>query len=111
MGDVLVLEAAHHVDDGVHLADVGEELVAKTLALARAAHQPRDVHELDGGRDDGRGLDDALQHAEALVGDRHDADVGVDGAERIVGRHGSGASQGVEEGRLPDVRKADDTGA
>ena len=32
--DVLVLEAAHDLDDRVHLADVLEELVAEALALA-----------------------------------------------------------------------------
>ena len=32
MDDVLVLKAAHDVDDGVHLADVAEELVAQALA-------------------------------------------------------------------------------
>ncbi len=38
--DVLVLEAADDVDDGVHLADVGEELVAQPLALAGALTRP-----------------------------------------------------------------------
>ena len=32
--DVRVLEAAHHLEDRVRLADVGEELVAEALALA-----------------------------------------------------------------------------
>ena len=41
MGDVGVLEAAHHVGDGVDLADVGEELVAETLALARRRARAR----------------------------------------------------------------------
>jgi hypothetical protein len=27
--DILILETADHVDDGVHLADVGQELVAQ----------------------------------------------------------------------------------
>ena len=30
--DVVVLEAAHHMGDGVHLADMGQELVAQALA-------------------------------------------------------------------------------
>ena len=45
--DVRVLEAAHHVRDGVGLADVGEELVAEALAFRGAGHQPGDVDELD----------------------------------------------------------------
>ena len=45
MGDVVVLEAAHHMGDGVDLADVGEELVAEPLAFRGAAHQAGDVDE------------------------------------------------------------------
>ena len=40
-----------HVEDGVDLADVAEELVAEALALAGAAHQAGDVDELERGRD------------------------------------------------------------
>jgi hypothetical protein len=36
MGDVTVLEAAHDMGDGVHFANVGQELVAQPLALGRA---------------------------------------------------------------------------
>ena len=32
--DVVILEAAHHMDDRVHLADVGQKLVAQALPLA-----------------------------------------------------------------------------
>ncbi len=50
--DVLVGEVAHDLADRVGLADVGEELVAETLALARALHEAGDVDELhDGGHD------------------------------------------------------------
>jgi hypothetical protein len=50
MGDVGVLEAAHHMRDGVDLADHGEELIAKPLAPGRAADEPGNVHESDAGR-------------------------------------------------------------
>ena len=39
--DVVVLEAADDLDDGVDFADVGEELVAEALARARALDQAR----------------------------------------------------------------------
>jgi hypothetical protein len=45
--DVFVLETAHDLDDGVHLADVRQELVAETFALAGTPHESRDVDELD----------------------------------------------------------------
>jgi hypothetical protein len=43
MGDVVILEAAQHMGDGVAFADVGQELVAEPLALGRALDQTRDV--------------------------------------------------------------------
>ena len=49
--DVRVLEAAHDVDERIHLADVAEELVAEALAVGRALDQAGDVHELKGRRD------------------------------------------------------------
>ena len=33
MGDVAVLETAQHMDDGIDLADIGEELVAEAAPL------------------------------------------------------------------------------
>jgi hypothetical protein len=33
MSDVAVLEAAHHMGDGIDLADIGQKLVAEALAL------------------------------------------------------------------------------
>ena len=49
--DVGALETAHHLHDGVHFADVAEELVAESFARARAFHQSGDVDELDRGRE------------------------------------------------------------
>ena len=61
--DVLVLEAAHHVGDGVGLADVGKELVAKPLALRRAGDQAGDVDEFDDRGNDFLRLDDVRQRS------------------------------------------------
>ena len=40
MGDVVILEAAQHMHDGVDLADVGEELVAQPFALEAPRTRP-----------------------------------------------------------------------
>ena len=106
--DVVVLEAADDVHDGVHLADVGEELVAESFALAGALDQPGDVDELDRGGDGGLGFDQGGEGVEPGVGDGDDAGVGVDGGEGIVRDQRAGVGQGVEERRLADVRQSDD---
>ena len=81
--DVGVLEAAHHVGDRVHLADVGQELVAQALALATRRPPGRRCR-----RTRPRsgwifcGLTISASCVQARIGHRHDADVGLDRAER-----------------------------
>ena len=105
---VVVVEAAHHVDDRVGLADVREELVAEPLALRRALHEPGDVDELDGGRHRALRLDDLRQRVESRVGHVDAAHVRLLGRERVVRGQHAGGGEGVEERRLADVGKADD---
>ena len=109
MRDVAILEAAQHMDDGVHLADVGQELVAQPLALGGAADEARDVHEFQAGGDDLGTLADGGQRGEARVGHRHPADIGLDGAEGVVGRlRRHRLRQRVEERGLAHIGQADD---
>ena len=44
MHDVLIVEAAHHMHNGVALPDVGQKLVAQALALGGALDQAGNVH-------------------------------------------------------------------
>jgi len=82
--DFGVGEAADDVQDRVGLADVREELVAEAFTLAGAFDDAGDVDELHGGGDDGVGLDHGDDAIHAVVGEGHDADVGIDGAKRVV---------------------------
>ena len=106
--DVVVVEAAHHVRDRVGLADVREKLVAETLALRGAGHQAGDVDELDGRRQDLLGVRDIGQQREARIGHGHHADVGIDGAERVVLGRDLRARERVEKRGLAHVGEADD---
>ncbi len=110
MGDVVVLEAAQHMHDGIDFADIGEELVAEAFTLRRAAHEAGDIDEGDAGRDDFLGLGDVGELLHARIGHGDFAGVRLDGAEGIVGglcrcRLG----ERVEECRLADIRQTDDT--
>ena len=109
--DVLVFETSHDFDDRVHLADVGEELVAEAFSLGRAGDEARDVDELHGRGNEDRRFHDLREGLEAVVGHRHDPDVGLDRAKRVVrGLRLPRARQRVEERRFPDVRQSDDSG-
>ena len=103
-----VLEAAHDVDDRVGFADVRQELVAQALALAGPGHQPGNIDKLDNGWHDALGLDDVRQRGQPRVRQFHDADVRLDGAERIVFGGDSGLGQGIEQGGLADIRQTHD---
>ncbi len=108
--DVVIDEAAQHVSDRVHLANVRQKLVAEALALRCATHQTRDIDERQPRRNDGLALRDRSELVEALVRNADFADVGFDRAEGIVRSFGSRRlRQRIEEGRLADVRQADDT--
>ena len=107
--DVVVLEAAHDLHDGVHFADVAEELVAEPFARARAFHQARDVDELDRGGDELLRVRELRERREPRVGHGDDADVRIDGAKRVVRRlRLLRAGDGVEEGGFADVWETDD---
>ena len=109
MHNVGVAEEAHNLADGIRLADVRQELVAQALALASARHQAGDVDELDRGRDDFGGVVDFGQLLQAVVGHGHDADVGLDGGEGVVGCQAALVREGREQRGLADVGQAHDT--
>ena len=108
MGDVAVVEAGQYVDDGVRVADVGEELVAQSFAFRRAFDQSGDIDDFDGGRNHPLGFVDLGQPDEPPVGDGDYAHVGFDGAKGKVRRLRLRVGQAVEKGRFADVRKTHD---
>ena len=103
VGHVGVVKAAHHVDDGVGGPDVGEELIAQSLALGGALDQSGDVYEFDDGGSEFLGLMHVPEPGEPLVGDGDDSHIGVDGTKGIVVRRNSGVGNGVEKSGLPNV--------
>ena len=104
--DVLVVEAADHMDDGVTFPDVGQKLIAQALALAGALDQTGDVHEFHHGGGGLLGLVEVGQPVQTAVGHGHHAHVGVNGAEGVVGALGAGVGDGVEQGALAHVGQA-----
>ena len=109
MGHVVIVETAQHISDGVDFADVGEKLIAQPFALGRAFDEAGNVHEGETRRQDLRGFGDGGDAVETLVGHRHVADIGLDGAKRIVRRlGGSGLRQSIEQRGFADIGQSDD---
>ena len=106
--DVFVLEAAHHLGNGVGLAYVGQELVAQPLALGGALHQAGDIHELHMRGYDLFGFDDGGDLLKPRVGHGHHAYIGINGAEGVVLGAYAGVGQRVKESGLAHVGQTDD---
>ncbi|MNW46630.1 hypothetical protein D3C74_239360 [compost metagenome] len=103
--NILVLEAADHMNDGIHLADVRQELVAKTLALARTAHQSGDIDKFKCRRNRAVRNDQFGQLVESLVRHLNHADVWIDRTKRIVGGFGPRLGYRVKQCGFPHVRQ------
>ena len=84
MDDIAILKTPHHMDDRVHLADIAQKLVPQTLTFGSALHKPGDIHELNGRGCHLLGMVHIPQKLQPLVR-HHNADIRVDGAERVIG--------------------------
>ena len=84
VGDVVVFETTHHVYHGINLPNVRQELVPQPLALAGTTHQPGDVDQPQNGGHDFVGRNVIFDRLEPRIGNLHNADVRLDGAERVV---------------------------
>jgi len=101
-------EASQDVHDGIGLADIGEELVAKTFAFAGAADQAGDVDEFQLGGHDLRRFAEERDLVEARIRYRHTTDIRFDRAERVIrGLGGGRRGQCIEQGGLANIRQAD----
>ena len=109
VGHVVVVEAAQHVDDGIRLADVGQELVAQSLTLAGALHESCNVDNLHRGGHYAPRVHQLSELSEPLIGHGDDAHVGLDSTEGEVCRLRLGVRQTVEEGRLAHVGQSHDS--
>ncbi|MNL73568.1 hypothetical protein D3C87_1990460 [compost metagenome] len=72
------------MNNRINLTDMGQELVTKTLALARAAHESGNIDKFKSGRHRFVRLHQLGQLIETFVRHFHDTDVRVNGAEGIV---------------------------
>ena len=86
MDDILVVETAHDMDDGVHAPNMPQELVSQTFPLAGSLDETGDVHNLHGRRENPFRLYILRQLVHPGIWYLDDSHIGLDGAERIIGR-------------------------
>ena len=106
---IFILKATDDVYNGVHLADVCKELIAKSLSLGGALDKSRDVHEFNGGGGELVGMMHVRQEIQALIGNGDNAYVWLDGAKGVICRFCPRIGQRVKQRAFSDVRKSYDT--
>lgn len=105
--DLGVVERAHDVVHAVDALDVAEEVVAEPLPLRRAAHEPRDVDDLEMRRVLIQRLPDRGEVVVPRVGQRAARLVGLDRAKGVVLGGDRLLREQVEERALADVGQPD----
>ena len=110
MDDVVIVKAAHHMYNGIALADMAQELVSQTSALAGTFDQTGDIHKLHNGGGLFVCLPDLGQFVQPGIRNRNNAGVRLNGAERIVGCLSIlGAGQRIEQSGFANIGQTDDT--
>ena len=110
MDDIFILEAAHDLDHGVGLADVGKELVAEAFAFRCAADQSGDIDKFDGRGNHLLRFVHFFEHGQAVVRYGDDADIGLDGGKRVVcGKRRFLRGQRVKQCGFPNIGQPDDS--
>ena len=109
MDHVLILETPDHMDNGVHLTNIGQELVAQALSLGGTLDQTRDIDEFNNSRGHLFGVIHLSEKPDPLVRDSDHTYIGIDRAERVISRLSASFCQCVKQGALAYVRKANDS--
>ena len=108
MHDIVILKTAHHMNDGIGLANIGKKLIAQSLAFTGTCHQACDVNKLHRRRKDPLRAHNAGQLGEPRVGNLDDAHIRLNGAEGIILGGNARLGQRIEQGGFAHIRQADD---
>jgi hypothetical protein len=103
---VSVVKATQNMQDGIALADIRKELIAKAFTPASTLNQTSYVNNVDGGRDGALGMAYFGEDLQTAVRNIGGTQIGLDSAEGEVGTLGLAAAHAVEESGFTHIRKA-----
>ncbi len=84
VSDIVIVETTEHVEDGISLTDIREELVAETLTLGGTLHKTGYIHDLDSGGHHTARVAHLHKFIKTLIGHRDHTDVGFYRTEREI---------------------------
>ena len=85
MNDIIIFKTTNHMDDGITLTDICQELVTKSLTLRCTLYQTCDINKLDGCWDGLLTVIHVCQNLQALIRYRYDTYIGINCCEWVVG--------------------------
>ena len=97
MDNIAVLKTSDYMDNGIHLSNIGQKLVPKSLTLGSTLHQPCDIYKFNSSRNNLLCVIHLAQHPKPLVRHSDHSHVRVNGTERIIGRLCTRLSQRIEQ--------------
>ena len=97
------------MDNGIHLTDIGEELIAEALAFGSSLHESGNINKFNYGRGNLFGIIESGELSETVIGYRNNTYIGIDSTERVIGRFRTGFCQGIEESTFTHVGQAYNT--
>ncbi|MPN52630.1 hypothetical protein SDC9_200292 [bioreactor metagenome] len=109
MHHIVIVKAAHHMDNGIGHANVAEKLVAQAFPLRGASHQTSNVNELNHGRNIAFGAIEPRQKVHAWIRNGNHTHIGLNGTEGIVRRLGAGVGNGIKQGAFSHVGKSNNS--
>ena len=105
MNNICAVKTAHYMHQGIAFANVAQKLVAKPLAFRGAFYKAGNINEFYNGRRFFVGLPYFGQLVQPCVRHGHHADIGFDGAERVICRPRPGVGDGIEQSGFAHVGK------
>ena len=109
MSDIIIIETAEHMDDGIRLADISQELIAEALTLRGPLHEPGDVDDLHRSRDHRPGVAELHEASQTIIGHRDHTHIRFNSTEREISRLCLRIAKTVKESGLADIGQPHDT--
>ena len=93
-----MFKTSYNMNEGIDFPDMSEKLVAQSLSTACTFNEAGNIYKFRGGVCKLRRFYDLRDFLQPFIGDRYNADVGINRAKWIIGNFGACGRQGIKDG-------------
>ena len=109
MGDIIIFKAPQHMGNRIDFTNICQELIAQTLALCCAPHEPSNINKFELGWQTLCRACKLRQLIKACIWNSNSARIWLDCAERVVGCFCCSCfCQRIKQGRFTNIRQSND---